>query len=88
MKKKVTLESISSQITVLAKDMLEMKESMATKTDIAHLEKGQQEIRDDLEPLSKASDKDSETIIVNQKGRTFSVAQWRTGKGSTFPRGV
>ena len=26
-----------------------MKESMATKTDIAHLEKGQQEIRDDLE---------------------------------------
>ena len=67
MKKKVTLESISTQITVLAKEMMEIKESMATKSDITNLERGQQEIRDELEPLSRAHDKDAETIIDHER---------------------
>jgi chromosome segregation ATPase len=77
MKKKTTLESISSQISALGKEVAGIKATMATKEDIADLrediaelrgrtgalESGQEEILEKLNPLSRAYDKDAVTIV-------------------------
>jgi len=78
MKKNVTLELISKQIeqgfaavaddiSAIKEDITDIKSTMATKSDIAHLEKGQEKIREQLEPLSRAYDKDSVTILDHSR---------------------
>jgi len=68
--KKVTLAFIAGQIADLAEDVLGMRENMATKNDMANLGRDVDEIKDKLEPLSRAHDKDAETLLAH--GRRIS----------------
>lgn len=79
MTKKITLESLSNQIAkasdqmakgfaVVAEEIVEVREDIADLSRrVGSLEKGQEEILKELKPLSRAHDKDSETILDHGK---------------------
>lgn len=75
-KKQITLEEVGESVAYIVKHMATKDdlENLATKDElnelgrrITSLEKGQTQILEKLEPLSRAHDKDSETIIDHSK---------------------